>query len=513
MKPLLRERIGPILISLLVALTLTSASLLVDGCSRGPSNSSSTSSTAAQPSPAAPAAPQQAAAPQAAPAPPGPAPGGATAQQLEELVSPIAIYPDTLVAQILAASTYPSEVVEAHRWLDQNKSLQGDQLAAAVNQQSWDPSIKSLCQFPSVLKTMNDSLSWTSALGQAYYNQPTDVLNAIQVMRKRAMDAGTLKSTPQQTVQVQPAAPASETSGGESAVPAPQQTIIINPAQPNTVYVPEYNPSSVYGAPVQSPPGYTGGELLATGLVSFGAGLLIGSLINNNDNHWGCNWGGGNVNYNHNVYVSNTSAMPARYRGGYYGPGYAGGVRPPYAGGARPPYAPGRYPAPYAGGDRPLYNPGTRPYNPTNARQIANAGNLKEPTFPKPNQLPGLQNRNPAANRPAQFTGGNALNNPSSPGRNGLNNKPSFNPRNDPMRGYGKQGHEFGGGRSNAFGGYGPGRQTQELSNRGRASYGGGGGSRGGGGGGSHGGGGGFRGGGGGSHGGGGGGGGGRRRR
>ena len=495
MKLLLGQQIGRVFLSLLVSSILAAASSLVDGCSRGPSNSSSTASTAAQPSPAAPAAPQ-AAAPQAAPAPPGPAPGAATAQQLEQLVSPIALYPDTLVAQILAASTYPSEVVEAHRWLDQNANLQGDQLAAAVNQQSWDPSIKSLCQFPSVLKTMNDSLSWTSALGQAYYNQPTDVLNTIQVLRKRAMDAGTLKSTPQQTVQVQPAAPASETSGGESAVPAPQQTIIVNPAQPNTVYVPEYNPSSVYGAPVQSPPGYTGGELLTTGLVSFGAGMLIGSLINNNDNNWGCNWGGGNVSYNRNVYVSNTNAIPARYRGGYYGPGYAGGVRPPYAGGVRPPYAPGRYPGSYAGGDRPLYNPGTRPYNSGNARQLANAGNLKEPTFPNPKQLPGLQNRNPQGNRPAQF-GGNALNNPSSTGRNAFNNKPSFNPRNDPMRGYGNQSHEFGGGRNNAFGGYGPGRQTQEFSNRGRASYSGGGGMRGGGGG-FHGGGGGFHGGGGG---------------
>jgi len=216
--------------------------------------------------------------------------------------------------------------------------------------------------------------------------------------------------------------------------------------------------------------------------------MLIGSLINNNDNDWGCNWGGGNVTYNRNVYVSNTSAIPARYRGGYYGPGYAGGVRPPYA--------PGRYPQPYAGGNRPLYNPGTRPYDPATARQLANAGNLKEPTFPKPNQLPGLQNRSPSANRPAQFGGANPLNNPSSAGRNAFNNKPSFNPRNDPMRGYGNQGQEFGGGRNNAFGGYGPGRQTQEFSNRGRTSFGGGGWGRGGGGG-FHGGGGGFGGGGG----------------
>src|SRR5262249_53474206 len=301
--------------------------------------------------------------------------------------------------------------------------------AAAVNQQPWDPSVKSLCQFPSVLKTMSDSLSWTSTLGEAYYNQPTDVLNTIQLMRKRAMDAGTLKSTPQQTVEVQPAPPASDTSGGQSAVPAPQQPIIVNAAQPNTVNVPEYNPSSPYGAPVQSPPGYTGGELLATGLVSFGAGMLIGSLINNDDNNWGCNWGVGNVTYNHNVYVSNTNAIPARYRGGSYGPGNGGGVRPAYGRGVRAPYAAGSHPAHCsAGGDRPLYNPGTRPYNPATAPQFANAEKFKEPTFPKPSQLPGLQDRNAPVNRPAQF-GGNALNNPSSTGRNTSSNRPSYNPR------------------------------------------------------------------------------------
>jgi hypothetical protein len=121
----------PVFLSLLMSSTLVADSFLVDGCSRGPSNPSSTASTAAQPSPALSAAPQ-AAVPQKAPAPPGPAPGAATAQQLEELVSPIALYPDTLIAQILAASTYPSEVVEAHRWLDQNAYLKGDQLAAAV---------------------------------------------------------------------------------------------------------------------------------------------------------------------------------------------------------------------------------------------------------------------------------------------------------------------------------------------------------------------------------------------
>ena len=135
------------------------------------------------------------------------------------------------------------------------------------------------------------------------------------------------------------------------------------------------------------------------------------------------------------------------------------------------------YPRPvsYEGGNRPLYNPGTRPYNPATARQFSNAGNFKEPTFPKPNQLAGLESRNPPVNRPAQL-GGNGFNNPSSSARNSFNNKPAFNPTNDPMRGYGSRGSELSGGRNNAFGGYGPGRQTQEFSNRGRASFGGGGG-------------------------------------
>src|SRR5208283_2650617 len=136
--------------------------------------------------------------PAAAPAEPGPAPGAATQKELEELVSPIALYPDLLVARILVASTYPDQVVEAHDWLKQNSSLPHEQLAAQVNAQPWDPSIKSLAQFSPVLQTMSDSLAWTSALGEAYYNQPDDVMEAIQSLRARAMEAGTLKSNAQQ---------------------------------------------------------------------------------------------------------------------------------------------------------------------------------------------------------------------------------------------------------------------------------------------------------------------------
>src|SRR5258708_29182675 len=188
---------------ILAAAVLISTSPVITGCSRGEDQPAAAPSTQAEPSAAATAAP--AAPPPAAATEPGPPPGAATAQQLQELVSPIALYPDVLVAQSLAGSTYPTQVVEADRWLKQNPKLTGDQLAVQVNPQPWDPSIKSLTQFPSVLQTMNDSLAWTSALGEAYYNQPGDVMIAIQTMRNMAINAGTLKTTPQQKVEVEPA--------------------------------------------------------------------------------------------------------------------------------------------------------------------------------------------------------------------------------------------------------------------------------------------------------------------
>ena len=242
---------------------------------------------------------------------PGPAPGAATADELQQLVSPIALYPDMLIGQILAASTYPTQVVEADRFMKAHPGLTGDALAAQVKAQPWDPSVKSLCQFPTVLNTMSQSLSWTSAVGEAYYNQPDDVMAAIQVMRKRAMAAGTLKSTPQQKVEVQspPAAAASLGAAQQPAVqggaaqepaaaegitqpaaqPAQQQVVVIQPAQSDTVYVPQYNPSTVYGAPVAQPVGYSGTEMLAAGVVGFGTGMLVGALINDGYNDWGCN--------------------------------------------------------------------------------------------------------------------------------------------------------------------------------------------------------------------------------
>ena len=174
-----------------------------------------------------------------------------TPEQLQQLVAPIALYPDALVAQILAAATYPDQIVEADRWLQQHDKLKGEELGKEVDKQPWDPSVKALVEFPSVLANMDKNLSWTSSLGDAYVNQQQQVMNAVQVMRDRAEKAGNLKSTSQEKV----------TDQGK--------TIVIEPAEPEIVYVPEYDPWLVYGEPIGIWPGwysypglYLAGELL-----------------------------------------------------------------------------------------------------------------------------------------------------------------------------------------------------------------------------------------------------------
>ena len=225
-----------------------------------------------------------------------PTSGTPSAKELQQLVAPIALYPDNLVAQVLAGSTYPTQIVEAERWMQEHKNLQGKELAQAVNEQIWDPSIKALTEFPQVLDNMNKNLSWTSALGDAYVNDPKGVMSAIQVLRKDAQHAGNLKNTPQQTV---------STEG---------QTIIIEPANPEVVYVPTYSPE-VYGVPVAAYPGYTGWGPVAAGALSFGAGLAVGAAFGGYGwgwHRWGADWHGGNVTYNRNTFVSNSNAFANR---------------------------------------------------------------------------------------------------------------------------------------------------------------------------------------------------------
>src|SRR5277367_5656741 len=151
------------------------------------------------------------------------------ANQLQALVAPIALYPDSLVAQILTASTFPDQVAIAEYWMTQNTTLTGSSLMQAVNTQSWDASVKALTQFPSVLANLAHNLTWTSSLGEAYHNQQADVMAAIQILRAKAQTAGNLKSTPQVTV-----------------VQQSPQVIVIQPANPQVVYVPVYNPAVIY---------------------------------------------------------------------------------------------------------------------------------------------------------------------------------------------------------------------------------------------------------------------------
>jgi uncharacterized membrane protein YgcG len=229
-----------------------------------------------------------------------------TADQLQQLVAPIALYPDSLVAQVLAASTFPAEIVEADRWVQANPDLKGDALAQAVDQQSWDPSVKALTAFPTVLGNMDKNISWTSSLGDAYYNQEQGIMDAIQVMRQKAQQAGNLKDTPQQTVQTQ------------------DSNIVIQPAQPDVVYVPAYDPWLVYGYPVAAWPGWYpypgiwwGGPSLYWGGIGFGIGFYGG--FGWGWGHWGVGWGGRTVIFNNNRYYSRSNTFYNRnnyYRGG-----------------------------------------------------------------------------------------------------------------------------------------------------------------------------------------------------
>ncbi len=225
-----------------------------------------------------------------------------SAGELQQLVAPIALYPDALVAQILGASTFPDQVAYADDWLHQNQNLTGKALMQAVDAQSWDPSVKALTQFASVLDNLAKNLSWTSALGEAYHTQTADIMSAIQVLRAKAQAAGNLKSSSQIVVVQQ----------------APQ-TIVIQSANPQVVYVPVYNPTVVYGTPYVTP-GYSTAAVVATGVIAFGAGIAVGAMMSGGCCGWGysswnCGWHGTTtVVYHGGAYYGNNA-----WHGGYYG--------------------------------------------------------------------------------------------------------------------------------------------------------------------------------------------------
>jgi hypothetical protein len=251
-------------------------------------------------------------------------------EQLDALVASIALYPDELLTQVLMASTFPLEVVAAARWVEDpaHKSLSGDALQKALEAESWDPSVKSLVPIPAVLATMNNNLTWLQQLGYAFATQQADVFAAVQRLRRLAQSNGKLESSPQQVVSTQQVAV--EQPAGSGQTPAQQEVIVIEPAQADTVYVPTYNPGTVYGSswPYPSyppyyaapPAGYYFGTALATGLAFAAGAAVVGGL-------WGWArpaWGGGYANVNVNRFNSiNVNRPPVT--SSRWGSGYAGG--------------------------------------------------------------------------------------------------------------------------------------------------------------------------------------------
>jgi hypothetical protein len=225
-------------------------------------------------------------------------------EQLEQLLAPVALYPDALLAQLLMAATYPLEVVQADRWAKQNQSLKGDPLAAALEKQPWDPSVKSLVNFPQVLAMMSEKLDWTQNVGDAFLAQGKEVMEAVQSLRRKAAAAGNLQSTPEQKVVYE------------------QETIVIQSASPQVVYVPAYEPTVVYGSwahpayppATYYPPGYVPGA----GLFAFGAGMAMGAAWGY---AWGdCDWNGGDVDIDVDRNASfNRSIDRGKYASQYQG--------------------------------------------------------------------------------------------------------------------------------------------------------------------------------------------------
>jgi len=226
-----------------------------------------------------------------------PAPAPFKDEELEQIVAPIALYPDALLAQVLMASTYPLEIVQAARWSKEHPEVKGDAVAKEMEKQVWDPAVKSLVAFPDVLTMMNEKLDWTQKLGDAFLAQQKGVMDAVQRLRTKAKAAGNLKSSKEQTVKTEPAPAGTPAPAG---APAPQ-IIIIESSSPEVVYVPTYNPTVVYGAwPYPAyPPYYYYPPYYAPGAAffSFSMGVVVGGAI------WGnCNWGSSNVDIDVNRY-------------------------------------------------------------------------------------------------------------------------------------------------------------------------------------------------------------------
>ena len=308
-----------------------------------------------------------------------------TPQQLDQLLAPIALYPDALLAQITTASTNPQEILDVDNWLSQNTNLTSTALSDAAQQQGFDPAFVALVQFPTVLQMMAENIDDYAAIGQAVTANQAEVSASIQRLRAQAYAAGTLRSSQQQTVEVQQA------NG--------QTIYVIQPANQQVVYIPQYDPTVVYAGP-------STGAIVATSLITFGLGIGIGALIYSNSpwgwGGWGWNWGGHGIYYNHGPWGG--------WHGGYRPPHPWYRPRPIYYGG-RPGYGgnwhyrPPNYRPPHPG-NRPSYNrPGSRPgYRPPNHQPSHRPpGNRPGSGTNRPaNQRPTMPNNRPNQTRPSQ---------------------------------------------------------------------------------------------------------------
>jgi hypothetical protein len=433
-------------------------------------------------------------------------------EQLDSLVAPIALYPDPLLAQALAASTYPLEIIQLQQWLEKNKNLKDKALADAVAKQPWDPSIQALAALPEVVKRLANDIQWTTDLGNAFLTQQSDVMDAVQRMRKKAQDKGNLKSTEQQTV--------------ETKVIQNKDVIVIEQANPQVVYVPSYDPVVVYGPPIYPyPPIYypPWGYYAAGVAISFGVGVMMGAFWSGGWG-WGCGWGGNDININNNNNFNRNSNinrgnrpsnLPSRGGGnrgnlggvggaggvggvggpggvgGVGGPGGVGGVGGPggVGGGNRPSTLPS------GGGDRWQHNPQHRGGAPYRDRATADR-------FGGTTRGDSLANRQASARQQLGRQGGNLASNRA--GGAGLSNRAGGAGVSNRAGGGGFGGgadrigsrdlSRSGGGNRNAFGGGSRGyngSSARSSSSRGSSSmgsrgggFGGGGGRRGGGGGG-----------------------------
>jgi hypothetical protein len=389
-------------------------------------------------------------------------------EQLDSLVAPIALYPDPLVGQILAASTYPLQIVTAHRWVQQNSNLKGKSQVEAAGRLDWDPSIQALVAFPSVLQMMDRSLDWTTALGNAFLSQQADVMAAVQRMRMKARQSGTLQSNAQQQVQT-------TTLEGQPA-------IVIQPADSQVMYVPSYDPTEVYGAAPEyypyPPVSYPTGDVIAAGAISFGLGVAVGAIFNGCCGGgwgwgWGCNWGRSpslyvnNNFFNHN---GNTFVNRGNWGNAYRGNGQVGWNHNPRYRGA----------VPYPNRDvANRFNSGRAGLRPT--QLPANMGAIKPPgSLGSANRFQGNvgANRPGGRGRPSQLPANAGANRPGG-GRTAVGQMPAAKGSANRL----SQGGQWGGwggskvspgNRGGAFGG-GSAGQARAFSNRGARSMGGGG--------------------------------------